>query len=289
MLLQQSKYRDILLTIHSQHVRNTAAALITYVNKPHSIHESPCGRSIQVELGKVEGFWSVLQQLHQAQTKYFWNVGAAISLAADTKITNQLHHDVIMSDWIVIVILKVQSVFHINYLFAMILSSLVMVASSISIMSSFCIFCCQTGIKLFNLEKAQLFSTSNIQCLFISPSLILMDFLLNPYNPKYISNLPYKAALITFKHTYETGGLPCGYDPMPVLVHFFVTLEKTVSYAQTKICRWQWNKVEGVSAFPKISQSQNSFHWDLLKLTPFLFFPTRPHLAYKNLLWYLDI
>ncbi len=225
MLLQQSKYRVVLLTIHSQHVRNTAAALITYVNKPHSIHESPCGRSIQVELGKVKGFWSMLQQLQQALAKYFWNVEQQSHWLL---IQQEPISCTIMSDWIVIVILNVQSVYHINYLFAMILSSLVMVASSISIMRSFCIFCCQTGIKLFNLEKAQLLSTSNIQCLFIWPSLILMDFCLNPYNLKYISNLPYKAALITCKPSYETGGLSMWLRSNASPSAFIFTLEKTV-------------------------------------------------------------
>ncbi len=32
--------------------------------------KSPCSRSIQVELGKVEGFWSKLQLLQQALAKY---------------------------------------------------------------------------------------------------------------------------------------------------------------------------------------------------------------------------
>ncbi len=31
--------------------------------------KSPCSKSIQVELGKVEGFWSVLQLLQQALAK----------------------------------------------------------------------------------------------------------------------------------------------------------------------------------------------------------------------------
>ncbi len=45
-------YQGLLLPIH---VRNTAAAHITYIT-PYSIHDSPHSRSIQVEQGKVESF-----------------------------------------------------------------------------------------------------------------------------------------------------------------------------------------------------------------------------------------
>ncbi len=65
-------------------VRNTAAANITYKNNPlpspHSIHESPRSRSIQVELGKVEGFWSTLQTV-TASTDHIFECWAERSLA----------------------------------------------------------------------------------------------------------------------------------------------------------------------------------------------------------------
>ncbi len=67
-LLRQSMYRDLLLPVHPQHVRNTAAAHIT--NMKYCINESLHSRSIQVELGKVEGFWSTLQLLQQALDKH---------------------------------------------------------------------------------------------------------------------------------------------------------------------------------------------------------------------------
>ncbi len=54
-----------------EHVTSTAAVHITHEITPiYSIHESPRSRSIQVELGKVEGFWSVLQLLAQAWANY---------------------------------------------------------------------------------------------------------------------------------------------------------------------------------------------------------------------------
>ncbi len=59
--------QDLLLPIHShisccEHVRNTAAAHITW-NNPYiyiKYVKSSSSRSIQVELGKVEGFWSAI-------------------------------------------------------------------------------------------------------------------------------------------------------------------------------------------------------------------------------------
>ncbi len=59
--------------------------------------KSPRSRSIQVELGEGEGFWSVLQLLQQEPDQVFecW--------AASWKTENQLRHvsnDVILSDWV---------------------------------------------------------------------------------------------------------------------------------------------------------------------------------------------
>ncbi len=42
----------------------------TEVTPIYNIHESPYSRSILVELGKVEGFWSMLQLVQQSQAKY---------------------------------------------------------------------------------------------------------------------------------------------------------------------------------------------------------------------------
>ncbi len=69
-------------------------------NNPHSIQESPRSRSIQVELGKVEGFWSALQTAtaNKSQVFEYWAVS---SLATDTG-QNQsavpCDNDVITSD-----------------------------------------------------------------------------------------------------------------------------------------------------------------------------------------------
>ncbi len=57
----------------------------------YSIHESPRCRSLQVELGKVEGFFSVLQLLQQALAKYL-NVEQQAHWLLIQKRTNQLHH-----------------------------------------------------------------------------------------------------------------------------------------------------------------------------------------------------
>ncbi len=52
-----------------EHVRNTSAAHITYMKyPPHSIHESPHNRSIQVDLGKEE---QTLAELGLPSTKDF--------------------------------------------------------------------------------------------------------------------------------------------------------------------------------------------------------------------------
>ncbi len=62
----------------------------------------PYSRSIQVELGKVEGFWSALQ-LQQALGKYLNVEQQAHWLLMQTE-TNQLRHvnnDAIMSDRII--------------------------------------------------------------------------------------------------------------------------------------------------------------------------------------------
>ncbi len=61
----------------------------------------PRSRSIQVELGKVEGFWSVLQLLQQALAKYV-NVEQQAYRLLMRKETSELCHlddDVIISDW----------------------------------------------------------------------------------------------------------------------------------------------------------------------------------------------
>ncbi len=59
----------------------------------------PCGRSVQVELGKVECF----QLLQQALAKYL-NVEQQAHWLLMRKVTNQHHHmsndDVIISDWV---------------------------------------------------------------------------------------------------------------------------------------------------------------------------------------------
>ncbi len=69
---------------------------------PYSIHESPRSRSIQVELGKVEGFWSTLR-IATASTSHIFECWAVSSLATDTG-ENQsavpCDNDVIRSDWV---------------------------------------------------------------------------------------------------------------------------------------------------------------------------------------------
>ncbi len=67
---------------------------------PYSIHESPHSRSIQVELGMVEGFWSTLQTT-TTSTSHKFECWAASSLATDT-VENQSAvpcDDIIRSDW----------------------------------------------------------------------------------------------------------------------------------------------------------------------------------------------
>ncbi len=59
-------------------------------------------RSRQVELGKVEGFWSTLRLLKQTLAEYL-NVELRAHWLLMWKETNQLHHvinDVITSDWV---------------------------------------------------------------------------------------------------------------------------------------------------------------------------------------------
>ncbi len=59
MLLQQQRLvsAHTSTTCCSDYVGNTAAAYITYMNKPHSIHDYPVADLyIHVELGKVKGF-----------------------------------------------------------------------------------------------------------------------------------------------------------------------------------------------------------------------------------------
>ncbi len=67
---------------------------------PYSIHESPHSRSILVELGKVEGFWSTLRTA-TASTSHIFECWAESSLATGTG-ENQLavpcNNDVIRSD-----------------------------------------------------------------------------------------------------------------------------------------------------------------------------------------------
>ncbi len=68
---------------------------------PYSIHESPHSRSIQVELGMVEGFWSTLQTT-TTSTSHKFECWAASSLATDT-VENQSAvpcDDIIRSDWV---------------------------------------------------------------------------------------------------------------------------------------------------------------------------------------------
>ncbi len=68
---------------------------------PYSIHESPRSRSIQVELGKVEGFWSTLWTA-TVSTSHIFECWAASSLATDTGESQSAvpcDNDVIRSDW----------------------------------------------------------------------------------------------------------------------------------------------------------------------------------------------
>ncbi len=67
----------------------------------YNIHESPHSRLVQVELGKVEGFWSTLQLLQQALAKYLI-VEQQAHLLLMWNETNHLCHvnnNVIISDW----------------------------------------------------------------------------------------------------------------------------------------------------------------------------------------------
>ncbi len=59
-------------TWYRDHVRNITATHITYDHMPPIAYStwSPRSRSIQVKLGKVEGFWSVLLLLKQTLAKY---------------------------------------------------------------------------------------------------------------------------------------------------------------------------------------------------------------------------
>ncbi len=75
------------ITCCCEHVINAAAVHITSkITLIYNIHESPHSRSIQVELGKVEGFWTTLQLLQQALAHWLL-----------IQRTNQLHHVIMMS------------------------------------------------------------------------------------------------------------------------------------------------------------------------------------------------
>ncbi len=77
----------------------------TYMKSPHS-------RSIQVELGKVEGFWSTLQLLQQALVKYL-NVEQQAHWLLMWRETNQLCHVIMM--WLYQIELETISLRHIEF------------------------------------------------------------------------------------------------------------------------------------------------------------------------------
>ncbi len=68
--LLQSKSRDLLLPnyIHNMLLwackKYCCCKYIIHERTPYTIHESPRSRSIQVEVGKVEGFWSMLRNCY---------------------------------------------------------------------------------------------------------------------------------------------------------------------------------------------------------------------------------
>ncbi len=83
-----------------EHVGNPAAVHITIWKPQYRIHDSPRSRSIQVELGKVEGFWSALQNAITSISQVF-ECWAASSLATDTgENQSDVTCDVIMSYWV---------------------------------------------------------------------------------------------------------------------------------------------------------------------------------------------
>ncbi len=72
------------------------------ITPPPSVHESPHSRSIQVELGKVEDFWSMLLTA-TASTNHIFGCWAASSLSTDTGESQSAvpcDKDVIKSDWV---------------------------------------------------------------------------------------------------------------------------------------------------------------------------------------------
>ncbi len=68
----------------------------TYESPPYSIQESPCSRSIQVELGKVEGSWSTLWTTTANKARYLNIEQWAHWLLIQEK-TNHLCHMMMMS------------------------------------------------------------------------------------------------------------------------------------------------------------------------------------------------
>ncbi len=79
----------------------------TYESPPYSIQESPCSRSIQVELGKVEGSWSTVNYYSkQSQVFEYWAVSSLATDTGENESPVPCDDDVIRSDWVRPIVLR---------------------------------------------------------------------------------------------------------------------------------------------------------------------------------------